>query len=84
MQYGISENGLKKICVRLNVPYPPRGYWAKLGAGKSVRKAPLPQPLVGTREGRSLEVRRRLPAKAVQRVGTAAPGDRRLDHPARA
>jgi hypothetical protein len=47
-QYGISGNGLKKICVRLNVPYPPRGYWAKLGAGKSVRQMPLPQPLAGT------------------------------------
>jgi hypothetical protein len=32
-QYGVSGNGLKKICVRLNVPYLPRGYWAKLGAG---------------------------------------------------
>jgi hypothetical protein len=48
MQYGISGNGLKKICVRLNVPYPPRGYWAKLGGGKSVRQMPLPQPLAGT------------------------------------
>jgi|SRR5580700_4075870 len=46
-QYGISGNGLKKICVRLNVPYPPRGYWAKLGAGKSVRQTPLPKPLAG-------------------------------------
>jgi hypothetical protein len=33
-KYGISGNGLKKICDRLNVPYPPRGYWAKLAAGK--------------------------------------------------
>jgi hypothetical protein len=48
MQYGISGNGLKKICVRLNVPYPPRGYWAKLGGGKSVRQMPLPQLLAGT------------------------------------
>ena len=47
-QYGISGNGLKKICVRLNVPYPPRGYWAKLSAGKSVRQTPLPKPLAGT------------------------------------
>ena len=39
--YGISGNGLKKICDRLNVPYPPRGYWAKLSAGKSVTQTPL-------------------------------------------
>ena len=24
-QYGVSGNGLKQICDRLNVPYPPRG-----------------------------------------------------------
>jgi hypothetical protein len=47
-QYGISGNGLKKICVRLNVPYPPRGYWAKLAAAKAVRQTPLPKPLAGT------------------------------------
>ena len=32
--YGISGNGLVKICDRLKVPYPPRGYWAKKAAGK--------------------------------------------------
>jgi hypothetical protein len=47
-QYSVSGNGLKKICVRLKVPYPPRGYWAKLSAGKSVRQTPLPKPLAGT------------------------------------
>jgi hypothetical protein len=47
-QYGISGNGLKKICVRLNVPYPPRGYWAKLAAGKRVKRTPLPRAQVGT------------------------------------
>ena len=47
-QYGISGNGLKKICVRLNVPYPPRGYWANLAAAKAVRQTPLPKPLAGT------------------------------------
>ena len=31
-RYGISGNGLKKICDRLQVPYPPLGYWAKLRA----------------------------------------------------
>ncbi len=43
-QYGISGNGLKKICDRLQVPYPPPGHWAKLRAGKSVTRAPLPDP----------------------------------------
>jgi hypothetical protein len=32
--YGISGNGLAKICDRLRVPYRPRGYWAKKTAGE--------------------------------------------------
>lgn len=47
-QYGISGNGLKKVCNRLNVPCPPRGYWAKLAAGKRVKQMPLPAAQVGT------------------------------------
>jgi hypothetical protein len=46
--YGLSGNGLKKICNRLNVPYPPPGYWAKLGAGKKVKQDPLPEAPPGT------------------------------------
>jgi hypothetical protein len=41
-QYGLSDNGLRKICRRLNVPVPPRGYWAKVEAGHKVKKMPLP------------------------------------------
>lgn len=43
-QYGISGNGLAKICKRLNIPYPPRGYWAKKAAGKKVISKNLPPP----------------------------------------
>lgn len=32
--YGLSGNGLAKICKRLDIPYPPRGHWAKKAAGK--------------------------------------------------
>ncbi|MBL8066497.1 MAG: hypothetical protein JNM34_11680 [Chthonomonadaceae bacterium] len=39
---GISDVGLKKRCRNLGVPTPPRGYWAKLEAGKKVKKEPLP------------------------------------------
>lgn len=43
-QYGITGNGLAKICDRLKVPYPPRGYWAKKAAGKRVVNYRLPPP----------------------------------------
>ena len=48
--YGISGNGLAKICNRLNVPYPPRGYWAKKAAGKKVVQYRLPHAKDGTRQ----------------------------------
>lgn len=39
--YRLSDVGLRKICVALDVPLPPRGYWAKLAAGKKVPKPAL-------------------------------------------
>jgi hypothetical protein len=41
-QYGISDNGLRKICDKLDVPYPARGYWAKKAAGYKVLTYKLP------------------------------------------
>jgi hypothetical protein len=41
-EYGISDVGLAKICKRHQVPYPPRGYWAKVRNGRKVRKPALP------------------------------------------
>lgn len=40
--YGISDSGLAKICRRLKVPRPGRGYWAKKAHGKPTRQDPLP------------------------------------------
>lgn len=42
VQYGITGTGLAKICDRLNIPCPPRGYWAKRAAGKKVVTYRLP------------------------------------------
>lgn len=47
-QYGVSGNGLAKICGRLHVPYPPRGHWARKAAGKKVTQVPLPAIRQGT------------------------------------
>ena len=38
----ISGRGLAKICARFEIPVPPRGYWAKLAAGKPAPEIPLP------------------------------------------
>lgn len=39
-QYGLSDNGLRKVCKKLGVPTPPRGYWA----GRARRKRPARLP----------------------------------------
>lgn len=38
--YGLSDVGLKKLCARLQIPTPMRGYWAKRKAGKRVPPQP--------------------------------------------
>ena len=39
-RYNISDVGLAKVCRRLNIPRPGRGYWAIKAAGKSLPKRP--------------------------------------------
>jgi len=46
--YGISGTGLKKICDRLDVPVPPRGYWARKEAGQPVVQLRLLKPKADT------------------------------------
>jgi len=40
-QFDISDVGLAKACKRMGSPRPPRGYWARKEAGKSVADVPL-------------------------------------------
>ena len=35
------------ICKKLNIPVPPRGYWARLRYGYKVKKPPLPKLKAG-------------------------------------
>lgn len=41
--YGISDVALAKICRKLDVPYPWRGYWRRIETGKAAKQLPLPQ-----------------------------------------
>jgi hypothetical protein len=46
-EYGISDVGLAKICRKLNIPWPSRGYWAKLEFGKKVSRPAFPKLVLG-------------------------------------
>ena len=49
-RYGLSDVGLVKICKKLGIPVPPRGYWAKVKAGRPTHKLPLPSLPPGARD----------------------------------
>ena len=42
-KYSLTDNGLKKICRKLEIPVPPRGYWARRQHGYKDKKAKLPK-----------------------------------------
>jgi hypothetical protein len=48
--WGLSGRGLAKACDRLRIPVPPRGYWAKVHAGKRPRRPKLPRLKPGEAE----------------------------------
>lgn len=41
-RYGISDVGLRKVCVKLGVPVPPAGHWSRVRACKQTPRPPLP------------------------------------------
>ena len=46
-RYGLSDVGLAKVCRKLSIPRPGRGYWAIKAAGKPTPKQP-PLPKLST------------------------------------
>jgi hypothetical protein len=47
VRYRVSSNFLARVCDRLRVPKPPRGYWARLAAGEAMERPDLPAALPG-------------------------------------
>ncbi|MEX0997814.1 MAG: hypothetical protein WDZ45_12250 [Flavobacteriaceae bacterium] len=42
-ELGYSDNGVRKVCLKHNIPLPKAGYWSKLKYNKKVTKTPLPK-----------------------------------------
>jgi hypothetical protein len=60
-RYGVSNVALAKACRKLTVPLPPRGYWARIRAG---RKAPPRPPLSPYESPAGIQTTRRLPGRS--------------------
>jgi len=46
-KYKVSSSFLARVCRRMHVPCPPRGYWARKSAGLISKIPPLPEPEPG-------------------------------------
>jgi AcrR family transcriptional regulator len=78
-EVGLSGNALAKICNRLLVPYPPRGYWLRAGAGRPSRKPPLPAaPEAGARQ-LTISAKRASSRRARTRLDPAVRREQLLD-----
>jgi hypothetical protein len=79
-RYDVSSNYLARICERLDVPRPPRGYWQQLAAGIKIKASPLP----GVKPGGELAWTRdgALPPRAPLSATTPAIGPRTGPRPA--
>ena len=49
-KYNISDVGLRKICIRMNIPTPENGHWQKIRFGKKIKQPPLPLHYTGDAE----------------------------------
>lgn len=49
-EYQISDNGLRKICKKMQIPLPPMGHWQKVRSGVHVKRIKLPDKYSGKNE----------------------------------
>ncbi len=61
-RYGLSGPGLRQVCVKLGIPIPARGHWARLAAGHNVPRPSLP-PVAAAAEDEVVERRHRKGAR---------------------
>lgn len=42
-KYGMSDNGIRKVCKAMNIPLPKVGHWARIEAGQEISRIELPE-----------------------------------------
>jgi hypothetical protein len=83
-RYDVSSNFLARVCERMNVPRPTRGYWAQVKARVKLAKPDLPEPRAGdevewSRDGCAPKVH--MPSPDVARATRRKKRERPARHP---
>ena len=87
VEFSFSDRGFAKLCRRYEVPVSPRGYWARIQVGQSVKRIPLPS--VSQANLSTIEINFRERQDAVEGTSTEGNGvpttvvahDRAISHP---
>jgi len=88
-EYGISDVALAKICKKLNIPYPWRGYWRRKETGKSVKPLSLPPSSDPTKQVVAIhrtirpEAVVQMSEDALQRINTEQTAEQKIEVPDR-
>lgn len=86
-EYGISDVALAKICKKLTVPYPGRGYWRRKETGKAVKQLPLPPSQDPSKQQvtihRTVRVEMALSEEALQRIAAEQAPEQTIEVPER-
>jgi hypothetical protein len=64
-KYGLSDVGLAKVCRRMDIPRPPRGYWRRRTTGAKTRRPSLQPAAAGTQLEVTFSHRGTIPKKIV-------------------
>lgn len=88
-EYGISNVALAKICKKLHIPYPWRGYWRRKETGKAVKQLPLPPNLDPAKQAATIhrtirsEVIEHMSEETTQRVTAEQAPEQKIEVPDR-
>jgi hypothetical protein len=77
-KYDITDVALSKICKKLNVPKPPRGYWARISAGQQVGRQKLPKLRSGQPSEHHLEIRSGLINSSEEKENDISPESKKI------
>lgn len=67
-EFGVSDVAIAKACRKMEIPKPPRGYWARLQNGRKVKKTPLPKLSKALRLKLALESESMRKAEKLERI----------------